>query len=573
MHSKKFLWIGILTSLIFVFFFLHKLIFNINTPFAKEGDWSFSYFIQDNNLKKLKSFDFQNLFDTRMFYPHKNTLAFGNSYLVQSMMALPIFMITGNVIISTHFIILINFFLTFLVAYFYAYEICKNIGGSILAGLIFTYNPFVMAQFEHLEAITLAWIPLVLLSTEKLLKKVSLRWSLVLSFFLLACLISAFYYFFILVIIWPIYLFLRIYFSKLDWRKLLSWKLLIPLILVSFIGFLYLRPYIEVRNQYTVLRNLEINTLLSAQMTDFLFTSKNNYMYGWMVNNPGWRLLRTQYTNIHSTEHSLFPGIIVYFLGILTVFLIIKKRFGKDEKREISFFAILFLIVVILSFGPYISFSQLKIPSLYLLIYKIIPFADSLRVPSRFMIIGFLMLAVILGFAWQRISKNIPFAKSFFLLIILLISLEYSHNIGQPFHENLEVKKFYSWLNEQKEVKVILEVPMFNFIPGSRPSQVSLYHDTEYLFYALYHQKKLVNGFNSFIPDDVLEFGDFLTFNFPSEDHIAVFKKTGIDTIIIHRNEFEDRGILQSIIDKFEVLGVKQIYNDQNIITLYIGAL
>src|SRR3989344_5461977 len=188
---RKTLLIGILSSTLFIVIFLNQLIVNIDKPLL-DSDLFYEYFLLDNDLPKFASLDFQQLFDTRMFYPLKNTLALGNSQFVQSSMALPAYLITKNVIISAHFMVLANFFLAFLVMYLFVFRLTKSIGASILGGLIFTYNPYVMAQF-YFAQIVLFWIPLIFLVTEKMFEG-GKRWAIILPFLFLGQLISSFYY-------------------------------------------------------------------------------------------------------------------------------------------------------------------------------------------------------------------------------------------------------------------------------------------------------------------------------------------------------------------------------------------
>ena len=123
MHQKTLL-IGVSFSLLFSTIFLYKLIININRPLFYKEDITWQYFIFDNNFKKIAALDFENLFQTRMFYPLKNTLAFGNSLIGQSLTGLPVYLLTKNTVASANSVIVINLSLAFIFMYLFAKKFC-----------------------------------------------------------------------------------------------------------------------------------------------------------------------------------------------------------------------------------------------------------------------------------------------------------------------------------------------------------------------------------------------------------------------------------------------------------------
>ena len=103
---KKILLVGSLASLIFVLIFLKDVFININKPLAQREEVTWQYFIFDNNFKKLEKLDIQNLYESRMYYGHKNTVIFGNSLLGQAIIGLPFYLLTKNVILAANIFII-----------------------------------------------------------------------------------------------------------------------------------------------------------------------------------------------------------------------------------------------------------------------------------------------------------------------------------------------------------------------------------------------------------------------------------------------------------------------------------
>lgn len=532
MKFKYVILIGVVCSVIFILVFLNQLILNINKP-LNDTDSFYQYFLLESNLSKFSSLDFKNLYETRMFYPLKNTLALGNSQFIQTLLSLPVYLITKNVIVSAHSMVLINFFLTYLMMYLLVFHFTKSSPASIIGGLIFSYNPYVMAQF-YFELLTLFWIPLIFLVTEKILA--GSKWAgFILPLLFLGSLISSFYYFIFLMITLPFYLGLR------GIRRIRGIRWIgVGLVVAVVLGAFYLQPYLEIKNTYHVSRNIENVISHSTRLIDFFSTTKDNKLYG--------SILGTQASDY--TEHSLFPGMVVYTLFLLSLI--------KFRKKYLPFLVIL-ITVFLFSLGP-------NFP-IYLLFYKFLPFFDSLRAPSRFFMMGFFSLAVLAAFASDKLFGRLGKLGKLGILgvIIFLICLEYQHQIAKPFIITPEIKQAYQWLNHQSQITVVAELPIANELINYPTLSRSYFDDSRYLLYGIYHQKRLINGNAAYNPLERTDLGKSLTINFPTPSKLDQLKKVGIDAIIVHREEYQDLSLGKEVTEKLRSLNVKEIYTTENI--------
>lgn len=552
MPPKHTILIGIISSIFFVFIFLNQLIINLDKPLT-DPDNMYQYFLIENNLRKWSSLNFENLYDTRMFYPLKNTLALGNSQFVQSLMSLPVFLLTKDVFISAHAMVLLNFFLTYLVMYFLISHLTKSVPASILGGLIFSYNPYVMAQF-YFELLTLFWIPLIFLATEKMLEGKK-SWATVLLFLFLGQLISSFYYFAFLILTWPFYLGIRVVGVVRDVRGVGKGGL-ISLIICLITGAFYLQPYLGMKDSYGMTRDLGNVMFHSATFGDFISTTTGNKLYGFILGNQ----LRDY------TEHSLFAGFVVYGLFITSLVLFFRKKYQPTINRVIVSLGIVWLIAFVLSFGPYFQIGEVLVPNIYLLFYKFVPLFDSLRAPSRFFVMGYFSMAILAGFAVKYwLGKLGRWGRSgVFLSLFLLISLEYQHNLAPPFEIKDETKSFYQWLDQQPQIDVILELPIANELIEHPQLLRSYFDDSKYLLYALDHQKKLINGNGSYNPLERTLLGQSLSINFPSPNKLEQLKEMGVDAIIVHQDEYKNPPIGKIISEKLRMI-LKEVYKSENI--------
>jgi len=144
--KKKVMVIGVVAGIACELFFLWGIVKNVSLPLGHHDDIDYGYFLIDHNLKKITALDFAHFWDTRMFYPHTNTLAYGNSLIPQSILGLPVYLATHNTILTANFVILLLFFLSFFSMYLLSFSVTQSPLASIIAGIVYTYNPFIMSH-------------------------------------------------------------------------------------------------------------------------------------------------------------------------------------------------------------------------------------------------------------------------------------------------------------------------------------------------------------------------------------------------------------------------------------------
>lgn len=561
--KKKDIGIGIIAGSVFVLFFFWGFFKNISLPLGHHDDIDYGYFLMDHNLTKMTSLDFSHFFDTRMFYPHTQTLAYGNSLLTQSILGLPVFWLTHDVVLTTNVVILLNFFLSFLAMYVLCLSLTKNTLASIVAGLIYTYNPFVMSHVpQTVENLTLQWLPLFFLCAERIVHTKTRKPGLILGLLFVVQVASSFYYAYIVVIVLPLYILLRAY----SWQQLgsLVKRALPGLLLGAVLTALYLRPYIHVKNSYGVARSLNTASLLSARVTDFLFVNPQNVVYGGLVNNAFFRSLRDPFALVHYTERSFFPGIAGVVLIVAGV--VIYGRLDREKKKLARAYWGILGVTVLLSFGPYLRIAGAKIPGLFLLLYHAVPLTDQMRNPSRFMAMAFLALAVLSGITVSFIRRRLgKAARPVGILLIVILCVEFFNIAPSPYVIPADIRDAYRWLTRQKDIEVIAELPTANGLIGYGNLERIPMEDTQYLLYALYHDKKIVNGYAAFVPPDTLLLGASLSVNFPTQTKLEQLRQMGVDAVVVHRDEFVTEREADVLVDGLGRLGLKELFHSGTI--------
>jgi hypothetical protein len=159
------------------------------------------------------------------------------------------------------------------------------------------------------------------------------------------------------------------------------------------------------------------------------------------------------------------------------------------------------LSAFIFSFGPVIQFNKtVSLPGLYAVLHNFFPGYDGIRVPARIFIMISISVSLFAGIGLSKIKHNL--AK---LLIIILAVAEYlvvplsvtSIEVGMN-----KIPQVYVWLSQQKDDFVIAEFPM--------AGRDVLWQDARYMYYSIYHWKKLINGYSSYVPPDNILLREYL---------------------------------------------------------------
>lgn len=305
-------------------------------------------------------------------------------------------------------LIILQSFLALLFTFYYARKIGVSRTGAFFASLSFSFSSFMSVWLEYNTiGHVILWLPLALLSLEKLFDKKTTIWSLVLvtslSSAIFAGHIQIFAYLFIFVLI---YFFVRL-------RKVSIF--LISLFILSLgIGAVQLIPGIE----------LIVQSARSAHPYDFMLNKI--LLQGWQLitlfvpdffGNPATRNYWVQ---------DAYVGDVIY-LGLIPLFFVVFTLFSKKD-----FFVKFFMFSVV------VLFILITLNPLTELVYKInLPFLSSSASNLLVFIICF-SLSMLCGFGVDTYLKNkysfrkylkilTPLAFFFLLLWIIVLILPRLH--------------------------------------------------------------------------------------------------------------------------------------------------
>ncbi len=100
-------------------------------------------------------------FDANAFYPAPLALSYSEHLVPQALQVLPIYLATGNPILCYNVLFLSTFVLAGVGMYLLVRELTGHAWGAFVAGLLFAFAPYRLAQASHLQVLSAQWMPFV----------------------------------------------------------------------------------------------------------------------------------------------------------------------------------------------------------------------------------------------------------------------------------------------------------------------------------------------------------------------------------------------------------------------------
>ena len=118
-----------------------------------------------DHLLRFLSGDFSALrefWNANIFHPEPLTLAYSEHLFAQAVQILPVYALTGNIILSYNLLFLSTFVLSGLGTFLFVRQVTGNPRAAFVAGAIYAFAPYRVPQFSHLQVISSQWMPFAL---------------------------------------------------------------------------------------------------------------------------------------------------------------------------------------------------------------------------------------------------------------------------------------------------------------------------------------------------------------------------------------------------------------------------
>ena len=505
-----------------------------------------------------------NLFNTTMFYPNSNTLAYTDHQILNSLMALPVLAVTHNQVFAYNFLVILTFILGALGGFLLVDHLVHDKLAAFVGGIIFVLPMYKLAHIEHTNLLATWPIPLAFLFLHLYTEKKKPLYAFLFSVFTIAVFLSAWSYGFFFAFAVFIYLVAlgivkrrkvkEVLLRRVDVRERRSvyrWVVVLVaaflLIIMAVIPFAV--PYLKVSKQDPDFqRRIHDVDVFSADVRDYVTAPPTNWAWGAIT-----RPFR-EGTDRPSgpPERALFPGLLPLLLALGGLVYLIKKRTPKN-RFTLAFYVSLLVISAILSFGISFYFFgrhyDFYMP--YRLLYHFFPGFKSVRTPTRMIILVLLAMAVLGGFGvkWLREKLRGRLSKRVALLIVvallvLLTGEMMSHNIPTPLvpSSKAEWPAVYRWMatREGDAPTVVLPLGTINTLSATQLEPWRVYYNTA-------NWKKMVNGYSGYTPKSYLE-AMVATSGFPSETSLEFLRNLKVEYVIVEGDKY-DRLTVEKTLD------------------------
>jgi len=105
---------------------------------------------------------FRGYFDANIFYPEPLTLAYSEHLTAQVLQILPVYALTGNIVLAYNLLFLSTAVLSGLGAFLLVRELTGSARAGFVAGLLYAFAPYRIGQFSHMQVMSSQWMPFAL---------------------------------------------------------------------------------------------------------------------------------------------------------------------------------------------------------------------------------------------------------------------------------------------------------------------------------------------------------------------------------------------------------------------------
>lgn len=421
-------------------------------------------------------------FQANVFWPHADALAYGEHLLAPSLLALPFRLFTDSAVAIHNLSLVEAYFFSALAAHALAFYYFRSMPAATVAGLVYGFAPYRLAQIGHVQLIHGEFLPLMFLAFEWALRSDDRRWRWLLGAAALGQWLTSWYWAVFSFWVFAPFMAMRLWHHRRQPTRQLAMSF-VPLVLAALLAVPIAMPYMELSRNHAFYRPEQASAGFAARPADFVRPPARSLIYGWSN------------ANASGGERDLFLGITAA-LGLVVALMLAFRRNATraDEPFPLRTFILIAALLLSFCFGSQLRLGAdpdgAAVPLPYGIVERLFPFAGTMRVPARWLLPALLPLALLAAFTWQRLWMRLSHGH-WRLAAIALVALPAMESLPRPLrYETVETKPadVYRWLGQQPYPSPVLELPI-----GSP-------FDNRAMLHATWHGQPTVNGSNGFFP-------------------------------------------------------------------------
>ncbi|MDH4198402.1 MAG: hypothetical protein OEW05_13400, partial [Candidatus Aminicenantes bacterium] len=534
------------------------------------------------------------LLDGKAFFPYPDTLSFSELFGPQAAVAYPVSLLSRNPLLAYNAVFFLSFVFAGFTMYLLVRELVEDDLAAVAAGAIFAFSSYPMMHTTHLQLLTTGFIPLAFLELHRFARAGAWKHALLFGLYFtlqgFACIYYGLFFSSVLLVVLPF--FAALYFRRLKTARLA--RLAAAILPAAGILVLVSQPYRALLEKFAFTRDLvpgaDIGNYLGPVPRNRLWGKwlsplgqDEAYLFPGLVaiiflvafimdrakrleTIPKWwrrvllavmgvalvlsvLLLSTKGFDLSLgplklTGHDPDAWVALFVISALAimasalVFDLRRNRNGEaTDGRAVFLYLPLLVWALFLSFGSEVrvfgrtlfadkTYGAVFTPFRWL--FQNIPGFSGIRSPSRYAVFVLLATAVLAGFGIARVFsrlKNrrvrVAVAAALFLFMNVEFLVVPQRTILAPVGE--DIPPVYRWLNEQPGDFAVLELPVNNLIS----------RDALFMYFSLFHGKRLVNGYSGFLPPATLNLRSVFR-RFPVWENFDILRALGVRYLVLH---------------------------------------
>lgn len=518
-----------------------------------------------------------------IFYPQGVSLVFHTLILGQAILCFPWLLVFGEVVVINIFYLFSIWFAAVL-TYRLVMELCRNRKAAFLSGFVYGFMPYVFAHsLGHFNLTTIWPFPALGLVLFNFYKNKKWIWLLIAGLILGFLFLNDFQYFLFGMMF--VVLFFGYFFINNQYINRIS--IVLGLLAISVISFLIAYPLLikVLGATYVYMPTSLLSEVVywSGDVLSFFVPSFLHPIFG------GIGQFFVEKYNFPGVESVLYVGYTLGVVVLLSFFINIKN---DKDRLNFRFWQMITLVFLIMVLGPLLKYAdntEFKLNDVvyniglpYVWIYKL-PYLSIARVPTRYFAVFMLGISVVAGYSMSYFFNRVSKQKSRYrnkmvwMLFLLLMTLMVFEYLNWPMRlQSVKIPDVYEEIVKDREQFTILELPLW-WTSGHR-SEGDV--KTIIQYYQTYHEKNILNGSVSRVPDALFDY----YLNIPGIKYleniesvqpdvddsdknkvISIWKNDlGIKYIVLHKNYYQ-KNEYNLMVDYLEdILNLKVFYDDKN---------
>jgi hypothetical protein len=540
---------------------------HLGTPLARGHEDSYYVtFLLNHYWQTAVRGDWQNILQEPMGHGINDAILTNEPYTVPAAIGFPIYLVARDPVVAYELLCMVILLLSLWAMYWCVYQLSKNYWVSVIATAIFVLHPFFTTrEFDHLNLTSLFFIPLIFGLFERFLRHRKPIDALLFFLCIAGQLVTSFYYSIYLLLILPIYLVWRWKTERVSLARVWNWGAGIGLAICAGIAGIQLYAYrVLWMPGFIVYTPKEVLVEFYPWVSDYFLWGPRSVTYG-----PLKQALYTLWPTIVNLtaegEHYLFWGIIPFALAIGVFW--VKKT--DVERRYLRVWSVLLFLSLLLSFGPDLILSKtLAVPNyLYQGIAYVFEPLRLARATGRIDAFTMFFAALIASVTLKHLLARFGGWRKAAIAIVILVGIFLEYRLVPLGFLNVpkSTREVYAALAKDSHVQVLVDLPIANDLPFASPASRERGRDGIYLYYALLHNKAILNVLGEIIPSDYFDRTRMLAANFPTPEKVALLRQWGIDAIVIHKEEFPDPAMFDNMRQRLASLGLVETLADSHI--------